>query len=364
MKKEKFYERLSYSFGNEDPATEQRALKIQPDDTVVCVTASGDRPLNLLVDDCKKIYSIDLNPIQNHLLELKKQAMKELDFEDYLAFLGADFESYPHPFIDSILNLLPEGSKRFWLDNRRLIEDGVLYQGAMEKLCFWIAITLNIFYKKEIQSLFLCSDIFSQAKGIDQLFKKKSLRLFAKLFLNSSFTKKYFADPGLYAFVDGQYKIEVHFLALIKQALSVHFIRENPLLNLVFQGKVMPQAFPPYLKKEGVMKIRSRLDKVEVVHQNMIDFLINQQDGSIDCFSFSDIASYMSEKDFNLLIKEMIRCAKPGARFCIRQLLSDHQIAPENNQFLVRKKELEEELKAIDKCFVYRFIVGEIIQVR
>ena len=94
MNKEKFYQRLSYSFGNEDPITEQRALKIQPTDTVVCVTASGDRPLNLLVDDCKKIYSIDINPIQNHLLELKKHAMKELDFEDYLSLVSPEAQYF------------------------------------------------------------------------------------------------------------------------------------------------------------------------------------------------------------------------------------------------------------------------------
>lgn len=360
MNKEKFYQRLSYSFGNEDPITEQRALKIQPTDTVVCVTASGDRPLNLLVDDCKKIYSIDINPIQNHLLELKKHAMKELDFEDYLSFLGASLESYPHPFIDSVIDNLPDNAKLFWKENLKLLEDGVLYQGAMEKLCFWIALTLNSLYKKEIQNLFLSHDIFQQQNAIENLFNKKTLSLLAKFFLNSPLTKKYFADPGLYAFVDKRYKIEHHFLKLIKQALSHHFVKENALLNLVFQGKVLPTAFPPYLKKEGVMKIRSRLEKIEVINLNMIQFLQKQPDDSIDCFSFSDIASYMSEKDFNLLIKEMIRTASENARFCIRELLSNHQIADEYSKHLIRKKELEEELQAIDKCFVYRFMVGEI----
>ena len=71
----RFYERLNYSFGNEDPFTELKALRIKPSDTVVCVTASGDRPLNLMSCPLEKIYCVDLNPIQNHLLSLKLQTI-------------------------------------------------------------------------------------------------------------------------------------------------------------------------------------------------------------------------------------------------------------------------------------------------
>jgi len=57
----------------------------------------------------------------------------------------------------------------------------------------------------------------------------------------------------------------------------------------------------------------------------------------------------------------MIRCAKQKARFCIRELMSNNRIDEELSKKLLRDGELEAELKAIDKCFVYRFMVGEII---
>ena len=53
-----FFSRLSYSFGNEDWRTEKRALGIRPHDQVLCITASGDRPLNLLARDyVKKLFA-------------------------------------------------------------------------------------------------------------------------------------------------------------------------------------------------------------------------------------------------------------------------------------------------------------------
>src|SRR5262245_40473083 len=83
-----FFKRLSYSFGNEDWITEKEALKIQPQNRVLCITASGDRPLHLLLNECQEIVSLDANSTQNYLLDLKMQAIQHLDFEEYLAFLG------------------------------------------------------------------------------------------------------------------------------------------------------------------------------------------------------------------------------------------------------------------------------------
>lgn len=357
---EKFYNRLNYSFGNEDHKTELKALEIHPEDTIVCVTASGDRPLNLLTQECKKIYSIDCNPIQNHLLSLKMKAMQTLEIEEYLNFLGATFESYPSAFTDSIIQSLPADAKDFWKNKSDLLESGVIYQGHMEKFCFWIAILLNIFLKKEIYELFSCTDIFEQQKLIDRIFQKKSIRFLSKVLLHPKLNKKYFSDPGLYAYVDSKMKVHEHLLQLIKRSLEVHLVRENPLLNLVFQGKVGPEAFPPYLQREGIHKIKPRLDKISIVHDNMINFLESLPSESIDCFSFSDIASYMSCSEFNRLLKAMIHCAKPGARFCIRELMSRHTIDQEISSKLQRNEELEQELKAQDNCFVYQFIIGKI----
>ncbi len=66
-----FFSRLSYTWGNEDWNTEREALQIGSQDTVLCITASGDRPLNLLVDDCHRMVAIDANQQQNYLLHLR-----------------------------------------------------------------------------------------------------------------------------------------------------------------------------------------------------------------------------------------------------------------------------------------------------
>ena len=62
-----FMTTLNYASCNEDWRSEWDALEIKPNDRVLCITGSGDRPLNLLLQNPKDVIAMDLNPIQNNL---------------------------------------------------------------------------------------------------------------------------------------------------------------------------------------------------------------------------------------------------------------------------------------------------------
>jgi S-adenosylmethionine-diacylglycerol 3-amino-3-carboxypropyl transferase len=83
-----FFHTLNYSSCNEDGFAELRALDIRPGDHVCCITGSGDRVLHMLLGNPDHVSAIDLNPTQNHLLELKMAAIRELDYVRYVRFLG------------------------------------------------------------------------------------------------------------------------------------------------------------------------------------------------------------------------------------------------------------------------------------
>lgn len=86
--KESIYqdEWLLYTTSDEDSDSEIRALDIQRDDVVLSVTGSGCRSLALLIKEPNKLISIDANPYQNFLLELKIAAIRHFKREDCLAF--------------------------------------------------------------------------------------------------------------------------------------------------------------------------------------------------------------------------------------------------------------------------------------
>ncbi|MBA2728988.1 MAG: DUF3419 family protein, partial [Parachlamydiaceae bacterium] len=163
-----FFSRLSYSFGNEDWRVERKALNIRPTDRVICVTASGDRPLNLLMDPCAELISIDLNETQNFLLSLKVHAMKNLGFKEYLAFLGA---SNCDRRLENLAHLTPKLEKRsaqFWNQHKLLIQNGVLFQGAIEKWCKRFAGLMNFLRGKKINRLFEFDNLSEQQKFLKE----------------------------------------------------------------------------------------------------------------------------------------------------------------------------------------------------
>lgn len=355
-----FYSRLSYSFGNEDWRTEAKALDIKKDHHVVCITASGDRPLNLLDLEPAKITSIDANPHQNHLLELKRSALRTLDFDTYLDFLGVTNQKAKKLMPRKLYEDLPEESKNFWVKQMKAVEKGIIYQGEVEKVCKRIAQFIRIVRGYKVCRLTAFDDIYQQREFVAKTWDKPFWRKIFKIALNPKYSSLYIDDPGLYAHVKPGMNPGEYIYDRMTESLYNFLAKENPLFSLFLNGYVMPSAFAPHMIKESAMRIKSRLDKLETVTSNMIDYLENAPKESIDRFSFSDIASYMDEASFNRMLRAMRKCAKPGARFCIRQFLSDHTLELDNADHMQRDFALEQQLEKEDRCFIYRFIIGTI----
>jgi S-adenosylmethionine-diacylglycerol 3-amino-3-carboxypropyl transferase len=345
-----FYSRLNYSFGNEDWRTEQLALKIQPQDHILCVTASGDRPLNLLVDDCRSILSVDANRTQNYLLHLKMAAMRELDSEAYLAFLGAAPHANRKEAFKRIEHQLDCDTRHFWLKHQKAIAKGVIYQGAMERFVKKVAAAISFFRKEKVNRLFSMQDLEEQRQFVRQQW-------------NSPAWKKTFdicQDPGLFNRDNSSFTLKSYIYDRINASLNRHLARESILLSLLFKGDVSKEGFSPYMMPENIPIIQKRLNRLSTKNADIVSYLESVSEPTFDCFSLSDVASYISKEEFVRLLRGVYRTARPGARFSIRQFLSSREIPDELKPFFVRDKALEKRLEKEDRCFVYRYMVGTI----
>ncbi|KAB5578434.1 hypothetical protein GE09DRAFT_550650 [Coniochaeta sp. 2T2.1] len=110
-----------YAFTWEDARVDERILKLGPDDVVLAITSAGDNILSYARQSPARIHAIDLNPTQNHLLELKVAACSAgLPYEDFWLIFGEG----KHPLFRSLLitKLSPHLSSRafqYWLANAR-----------------------------------------------------------------------------------------------------------------------------------------------------------------------------------------------------------------------------------------------------
>jgi S-adenosylmethionine-diacylglycerol 3-amino-3-carboxypropyl transferase len=85
---------LVYNTCWEDPRLDRVALELKPTDRVLVITSAGCNALDYALAGAGKVHAVDMNPRQNALLELKRAAIKRLDYGDFFAMFGQGY--LPH----------------------------------------------------------------------------------------------------------------------------------------------------------------------------------------------------------------------------------------------------------------------------
>ncbi|KAK7205967.1 hypothetical protein BZA70DRAFT_304272 [Myxozyma melibiosi] len=111
-----------YAFTWEDPREDDRILKFKPTDTVLAITSAGDNVLTYaaLPTSPRRIHCVDLNPHQNHLIELKLAAFSTLEYADIWQMFGEgrhpDFENL---LVSKLAPKLSSHALQYWIRNTK-----------------------------------------------------------------------------------------------------------------------------------------------------------------------------------------------------------------------------------------------------
>ncbi|GAB4820256.1 hypothetical protein N2152v2_007302 [Parachlorella kessleri] len=128
-----------YTQSWEDPVTDEPVIQINEEDVCLTLTSGGCNSLNLCISGAKAVYSVDCNPAQSALLELKQVAIRQLDFEDVWALFGEG----KHPHIERLFEsrlapFLSQASYKFWRTRLHYFREGLYYQGGMGKVVWYL----------------------------------------------------------------------------------------------------------------------------------------------------------------------------------------------------------------------------------
>ncbi|KAL4956342.1 hypothetical protein BDW69DRAFT_203340 [Aspergillus filifer] len=113
-----FQNEYIYAFNWEDPRVDHRLLNIKRDDVILAITSAGDNVLDYLQKSPRRVHAVDLNPNQNHLLELKVASFVALGHRDVWKIFGEG----KHPDFRNLLisRLSPHLSSQafqYWLEH-------------------------------------------------------------------------------------------------------------------------------------------------------------------------------------------------------------------------------------------------------
>lgn len=352
-----FFDKINYSASNEDSESERKALRLNASDTVLCITGSGARCLDLLVDSPGKVISIDFNSTQNLLLELKIAAYKALNYNDFCEFIGIKHSSERKNIFQKIVPHLSVNANNYWTQHFSLIEEGVLYCGTWEKL---LKSMLKMAYLRKglIKALMQAPDLQTQQQIWNKQWSNVTWKLFLKVICNRFLWVHIIKEPGAQIIAK-----DFDVYAYIKQRLDFmanHFhFKTNHYANLIFNsGYAAECILPHHLRAENYELIKQNLHKIEIVTGSLNAYLQTCPD-SISAFSLSDFSSYAPENVYNEIWENVINAATTNAKFCERQFLVKRN--PELNfKSIIRNKSLENELFTSDEAAIYTFCVGQI----
>ena len=135
-----FKDEYIYAFTWEDPRTDQRLLKIRDDDVILCVTSAGDNVLDYLYNaNPRRIHAVDLNPNQNHLLELKLAAFQTLPYHHVWQMFGeGKFSSFREVLITKLSPHMSSQACQYWLKQATTFSKRGFYETGGSRLAMRI----------------------------------------------------------------------------------------------------------------------------------------------------------------------------------------------------------------------------------
>ena len=107
------------------------SLEAAPGKRMLSIASAGDNALALIAEGCD-VIAVDLSPAQLACVELRREAFRELDYDETLAFLGVTEASQREHTYQRLSGGLSSGAKGYWDANGALIAAGVIHAGKFE----------------------------------------------------------------------------------------------------------------------------------------------------------------------------------------------------------------------------------------
>lgn len=363
QKKNKVFEGILYAQCWEDPQIDRTAFKINPRDNVFTITSGGCNALTFLLDNPTKIIALDLNPHQNYLLELKIAAMKRLSYDEVLQLLGIRQSSSRVRLYNDSRDLLSNKAQVFWDNHLKEIKRGLIHAGRYEKYMRLLRRVLIILTgRKTIKRLFNASTRYEREIIYNQKWDNIRWKIFTRIFLSRRIMS-YLFTGDFFRYLDENFSFGKNFAAKVRKAVTELPLKENYFLTYILCGNYNQGYLPPYLQRDNYEKIQGRLNRIEIVGGGCEEYFKDLPDSVISKFNFTNIFEWMSNRDFENLLRRTIRVAKNNSVITYRNLLVPREHPAALEKHIQSLSVLAEQLHHIDLSFIYdRYIVEKIIK--
>jgi S-adenosylmethionine-diacylglycerol 3-amino-3-carboxypropyl transferase len=348
---------LYFSQIREDSFVERYVSEKYTPNRIIVIGSGGCTAFSILNNEVQTVYCVDHNPAQCALIELKKAAIKVLERDDFLAFIGERPCENRQSIYEKPEHQLPDYAKNYWEIHQNEIMFGINQSGVTERFYRFIGSNIvNNLYEKEVwDHLFEARSIEEQILFHEQFLTSESWLAAARILLSKT-THLQFFPAYMFEHADEQDFGNFFLHQFEKEVLT------KPLQNNYFLSQLLFSTYlydksegtPYYLSQEGYDKVKQNLDKLIIIPSKLQDFLTHNQ--SVDAFYLSNVLDWSSSHDIEEICGSVLKAASPNAVVLFRNMLSAQPLSENFKVHFDIDKELSEKCLELERSMMYQKI--------
>lgn len=349
MNSDKKFSFIRYANCWEDSEILLDALCIKKGEVGLSIASAGDNTLAMLLCEPQKVYAFDLNKTQLFCMELKMAAFRNLEYGSTLELLGVRKSSDRLKLYENVKGDMSEEARTYFDENSSIIRLGIINTGKFEHYfhLFRKYVAPLFCSKKKLAEFCNLQSLDEQKVFYNKYINNRRLKFIFNLYFGSSVMGALGRDKSFYDYVDDKKNSGMRIKNRFEYGVYNTVNRTNPYLNYILRNSFTAEAMPLYLREENYSTIRNNLDRVELLHCD----LISLPNVKFDFLNLSDIFEYMSDDAFAENVKKLREISNIGARMAYWNMQSSRHISDER---WVLDEELSKDLFRQDRAYFYR----------
>ena len=321
---------LVYNTCWEDPRLDRVALNIGPEDNILVITSAGCNALDYALCGPNKVHAVDMNPRQNALLDLKKAAIQQLEYEDFFEMFGrGHLAGAAKIFQDKLRPGMPAWSQAYWDKYIRFFDTKrtpFYFRGTSGTFAKWIGIYIDkvIRVRSHMNDLLDAKNVAEQKEIYEKHLKERFWTSLIRFFMDRDSTLSMLGVPKAQRKqIDTQYPGGI--VKFIEDCVENVFARlpisDNYFWRVYLTGSYTPACCPEYLKPDNFQKLKGGLVDRITTHTDSAQAFLERYEGRISRFVLLDHMDWLADKLFPILELEwqsILDKAAPNCRIIWR----------------------------------------------
>jgi S-adenosylmethionine-diacylglycerol 3-amino-3-carboxypropyl transferase len=321
---------LVYNTCWEDPRLDRVALQIGPSDNILVITSAGCNALDYALCEPNHVYAVDMNPRQNALLELKKAAIKSLEYDDFFKMFGdGRLPGVRNVYNQKLRGHLSNWSQSYWdkyirfFDNKRA---PFYFRGTSGAFAKWMKIYTDhvVRVRPHLDAALNSKSLDEQRSIYDKQLKERFWTGMIRFFMDRDTTLSMLGVPRAQRRqIETQYKGGV--VKFIEDCVEAVFARlplaDNYFWRVYMTGSYTKECCPEYLRPENFTKLKGGLVDKVTTHTDSVQAFLERHPGQISRYVLLDHMDWLADKLFPILELEwqsILDRSAPGTRIIWR----------------------------------------------